>query len=417
MRYHHFSVKNWAVAGWQLGWVLALLLATTGADWQRFRGPNGSGIGSGAMDAPGKWTVADNLAWKVRLPGRGVSSPLIVKDYVVLTASSGYRQDQLHVLCFDRRTGKLAWERQFWATGRTMTYPTITTATPTGVSDGENLYLWFSSNDVFCLDLQGNVQWLRGLMLEYPNASNSLGLATSAVVANGTLVLQVENDSQSIALGLDAKRGSTLWKIDRPQKANWTTPLMLSDANDRDAVVMLQSSSEIAALEVATGKSLWRIERECSTIPSSVFADGLLLVPSNGLVAMRTQGTTRQPEVVWENNKLKPSTASPVVWQDRVYVISSGVLKCASCQTGEVIWQVRLKGDFSASPVIGGSYLYAFNDEGVGQVVQLGTDKGELITEENLEEIILATPALVDGEIYVRSDNSLWKISASPNAP
>ncbi|NRB74091.1 MAG: PQQ-binding-like beta-propeller repeat protein, partial [Verrucomicrobiales bacterium] len=148
------------------------------ADWLNFRGPNASGYDPDAAGVPAELSDA-TLAWKVSLPGRGLGSAITVGDKVFVTAASGPDQKQLHVLCFNAANGSPVWERRFWTTGRTMSHKKTCVAAPTPASDGERIYAFYSSNDVICLDLDGNLLWLRGLTLDYPNASNSLGMSSS----------------------------------------------------------------------------------------------------------------------------------------------------------------------------------------------------------------------------------------------
>src|SRR6188474_2994011 len=154
------------------------------SDWTQFRGPDASGFAASAKP-PVTFDGASAIAWKASLPGRGLSSPVIVGGRVFITAGSGPKQETLHVLCYSAADGKPLWDREFRATGRTMCHPKTCNAAPTPCSDGKRIYVLFSSNDLLCLDLDGNLQWLRGLMVDYPNASNSLGLASSPVLTDG----------------------------------------------------------------------------------------------------------------------------------------------------------------------------------------------------------------------------------------
>jgi outer membrane protein assembly factor BamB len=284
---------------------LAVLVATVGisatasaADWTRFRGPNGSGLAEG-NGPPASWSVesGENVAWKADLPGRGLSSPIVVGDRVFVTGSSGYRQDRLHVLCFSAASGEKLWERRFWATGRTMTHPSISPAAPTPVADDGRIFAVFSTNDVVCLDLEGNVVWLRGLMLDYPNASNSLGLASSPLVVDGTLVLKIETDSQSLAAGLDAKDGATLWKVDRPKIGAWTSPMVVPGKGSASTVV-LQSARGASGHDPRTGAELWNYDQPCDQIASATADGDVVYMPSQGLVALRAGADSGSPEVL-----------------------------------------------------------------------------------------------------------------------
>ncbi len=376
-------------------------------DWLQFRGSRSDAVGTGPR-LPLEWSTTKNVAWHIALPGRGVSSPIVIGDRVVVTASDGHRQDRLHVMSFDRRTGKKQWARRFWATGPTFSHPKTCAAAPTPASDGKRIFALFSSNDLFCLDLEGNLLWLRGLTRDYPNASNSVGMASSPLVVDGTVVVQVENDTNSFAAGLDVRTGVNLWKVPRPAKVNWTSPGALENGERR--TVVLQSSEGLSGRDPASGRELWKFAADCGAIPSSTVGDGLLIVPSHGLTAVRPNNTASSVEVIWQSGRLRVATASPVLFDGKVYALSGSILKCASAATGEVEWQRRLEGPFSSSPVVNGGHLFLFNEDGVGHVVT--RKEGRVVARNKLEEMILATPAISDGALYVRSDAQLWKIAS-----
>jgi outer membrane protein assembly factor BamB len=396
---------------------LAAVVIAGGADWPQFRGPDSSGFSS-EKNAP--TTIADNIAWSADLPGRGLSGPIIVGGKVFLSASSGYQQDRLHVLCFDANTGKKAWERQFWATGRTLCHPKMCNATPTPASDGKRVFAFFSSNDVICLDLDGNLQWLRGMTHDYPNASNSIGMASSPVVAGETLIVPVENLSESFTAGLDVTTGTNRWKLDRPLLDNWTSPVVIRGKSREEDLVVLQSGTGLVALLPYTGYEEWRYGAGASTIPSSAHATGFLFVPSNGLTALEPSAAGQPPRVLWKSAKLAPATASPLADGNRVFNLNgAGVAACADAKTGDILWQLRLvvtlgekssSAAFTSSPVAAGGHLYFFNEEGVAFIVKAGETAGEIVASHAFGETILATPAIADGALYVRSDKHLWRI-------
>lgn len=380
------------------------------ADWLNFRGPNGSGHAPDMTTTVGE--LSDRtLAWKVALPGRGLGSPIIVGDKIVVTAASGPEQQQLHILCFSSKDGSPIWERRFWATGRTMSHSKTNVAAPTPASDGERIYALYSSNDLICVDLDGNLVWMRGLTLDYPNASNSLGMASSPIVVGDTLVAQIENDSESFAAGFDLLTGVNKWKLDRPKSANWTSPTVLN--KDGEPIVALQSSEGILGLVPATGSSVFTIAGGASTIPSAAASGSELYIPSNGVTVVAMGAAGEEPRKVWNQTNQRPGTASLLVAGEKLYLINNaGVLTCAKKESGEVLWEIRLKGPFSGSPVAGGDgKLYIFSEQGVGQVVDPSGEKGVVSSEVELGETILCTPAL-DGEaLYIRSDEHLWKFA------
>ncbi|MCA9180296.1 MAG: PQQ-binding-like beta-propeller repeat protein [Planctomycetales bacterium] len=394
--------------------LLSCLLTTcvSSGDWTQFRGPGGSGAAT-AEHCPTAWSSSENLAWQVDLPGRGISSPIVVAGRVLITACSGIQQDRLHVLCFDQHSGNLLWERQFWATGRTQTHQKINTAAPTPVSDGQSVYALFSTNDLFALDLEGHLLWLRGLSAEYPNANNSLGMASSPIVADGSLIVMLETDSQAVALGIDCQSGGTRWELDRPRIANWSSPTLLR-GSEGQAIVALQSSRGLSAHDPKTGTQLWNFDRGCDTRPTGVSSGEVAYVPSNGLVALRGNDLSGTPDILWESNRLQPSTASPLLSGARLYVINRSILKCADTATGKVVWQLRIEGDFTSSPVAAGKHIYVFNEAGVGQVIEDEGDSGRVVGGGDLKEIFICTPAIADDAIFIRSDQHLFKIAAAP---
>ncbi len=384
---------------------LAFSSVALGADWKQFRGNRVDGIGEALDTYP---ATGFAKAWTVDLPGRGLSSPIIVDGNVIVTAASGPEQKRLHVLCFDEKTGAQKWERQFWATGRTMCHEKTCVAAPTPASDGKRIFVLYSSNDLLCLDLEGNLQWLRGLTVDYPNASNSLGLATSPVIVGDTLVAQIENDSESFAAGLDPETGANKWKIDRTKRANWCSPVVIGDGT-----VVLQGSAGLDGIEAASGQILWSYKSGASTIPSStVSAEGIVYTPSNGLTALKPNASST-PDQVWEVGKLRPGTASPIVIGERVFTINgANVLDAAETATGKELSSTRLEGPISGSPVAAGNRIYVFAErKGLGQIVDVsGEGEAKITGTIELEDTILCTPALANGAVYVRSDRHLWKL-------
>jgi len=389
--------------------VLSVLAITTlsAGDWPQFRGPQGDGIAPDAK-LPAKLD-AQSVSWSADLPGRGVSSPIIVGERVFVTSSSGPKHERLRVLCFNLADGSLRWERQFWATGRTMTHEKISGATPTPASDGKRVFALFSSNDCVALDLDGNLLWFRGLGRDYPNANNSLGMASSLVIADSVLIAQVESESESFTAGLDLASGKNVWKLARPKDSNWTSPV-LSKGPDGKTVVLLQSSKGLAAVQAATGTVVWNYEDKASVVPSTTANGGRLYVPSQGLTVLEpVSGGT--PKQIWRSAQLRPGTPSPLVLQDRVFVLNDGgILSCGDAADGKRLWQLRLKGPFSATPVVAGGLLYCVNEKGLIQVVDPTKPEGEVVSELDLGQTVIGSPSIAANSLFVRSDGKLWRI-------
>ncbi len=375
-------------------------------DWLQFRGNRADAVTSDT-DVPVELS-GETIQWRSELPGRGLSGPIVVGDRVFLTASSGYQETTLHTLCFDAASGSRLWQRTALATGRTICHPKMAVATPTPASDGLRVFSFYSSNDLVCHDLDGNLQWYRGLGMEYPNASNSLGMSSSPVVIGKTLVVQIESDAEAWAFGLDTATGATKWKRSRPRRANWTSPAVA--AGDH-AVVILQSSQGLTAVDPNSGDELWTYADGASTIPSASVVGDLVFVPSHGITVLKMSSDRRSFEIAWQKSNLNPSTPSPVAVGNRVYTIGSTALTCADAATGQRLWQLRLKGPFSSTPLAANGHLYLFSEQGVALVVRTGNTSGEIVSQLDLTEAILCTPAIADGAIYVRSDGHLWKLA------
>jgi outer membrane protein assembly factor BamB len=382
-----------------------------GADWRQFRGTTATGTATGEA-VPEQFDTRENVAWKAELPARGNSSPVIAGGRVFVTASSGPRQDRLHVLAFDAKTGRRLWQRSFWGTGPTDSHPKTCMATPTPASDGQRLVALFGTNDLVCLDPDGNLLWARALYQENEGATDGRGLASSPVIAGPTVVVHVETQNVSFAAGIDLRTGADRWRVDRPREITWSSPILLP-AKQGEELVLLQGSTRLTACEAATGREVWKVERASHPIASSVLAGNVLVVPGeDNLAAFQLQPGGR-PRLLWESVKLNPSTASPVVVGDRVYCLKGGILASGDLKTGKVVHQLRLAGPFSSSPVAAGGLLYCFNEAGVAFVVQPGAAEDTLRKRCDLKETILATPALAGGALYVRSDKHLWKIARS----
>ncbi len=383
----------------------------SGADWLQFRGTNGASVSEDAAP-PDSWDETKNVAWKADLPGRGASGPFVVQGRTYVTCSSGVNQDRLHVVCVDNTNGEQVWQREFWATGRTLTHPFSAVAAPTPASDGERIFAFYSSNDLACLDLDGNLLWYRGLAFDYPKAGNDIGMASSPVVVGKTVVVQIESQGDSFAAGIDVETGETRWRVDRERRANWVSPIALPGKRDGKLAVLLQGPSGLTAHDSMTGEELWRYDVSCSTTPSVAVSGDHIFIPANGLTVLKLAPDASVPSLVWDSSQLSPSPASPVVVGDRVYTMNnSGVLACGDIASGKRLWQLRIGGRHWSTPVVAGDRMFCINSDGDVKVVELG-DKGKVISTNEFSEDIKGTPALSGGALYVRSDSFLWKIAS-----
>jgi outer membrane protein assembly factor BamB len=389
----------------RLGIGCAVVVAFCGADWRQFRGNDCDGLSTAGPSS------LDKTEWSTPLSGRGISGPIVVGHQVIVTSSSGHEQDRLHVVACSVSNGNLLWDRQFWATGRTQCHPKMAVATPTPASDGNRIVAFYSSNDLACLDCGGNLLWFRGLTYEQPKASNSLGMSSSPVIVDDTVIVQVETDDDSFAMGLDIETGRTRWKLERPHQANWTSPVVLRGAAGRDELVLLQSSKGLSAVRPKSGQTVWSFAGGASTVSSSAFDGQTIYLPSRGLTALSATTASIEAPVLWRKTDISPAMPSPVSFDGRVYSITGGpILVAADAKTGKLAWRIRLKGTFYASPLAAAGKLYVVNDEGFAQIVTLEPKRGTIAAERDFKESILGTPALSDGALYFRSEQHLWKI-------
>ena len=380
------------------------------AHWRQFRGTDNRGI-SQATGVPVQFDAetGENVAWKAPLPGRGASGPIVVGDRVIVTASDGPRQDRLHVLCFDAATGNRLWHRQLWATGPTVVNPFSAVAAPTPASDGELVFAFFGSNDLACFDLDGNLKWFRGLSFESPLTRNDVGMASSPLVVGDVVVVQMESQGAPFAAGIDKQTGRTTWRIDRTHGSMWTSPTLLPGETPDGDLVLLQGRDALTAHDPRTGEVAWSFDVPCHST-SSVTTDGThVYLQAGGLNALRPDRSAGEAQLVWHELKLGSGAPSPLVHDGRVYVLRSVGVACGDAHDGSLLWQLRMKGPFWATPVLVEGRLYCVSHTGLVQVVELG-EKGRIVAQCMLEEGMLGSPAVASGALYFRSHANLWKI-------
>lgn len=373
--------------------------------WTGFRGSNSTAV-SDETGLPTKWSKDSGLRYKIALPGRGLSNPVISRGRIFLTACSGYREKRLHVLCYEEATGKQLWERQFTATGNTACHPMTNMAAPTPVTDGKEVFCLFATGDLAALDRDGNLLWYRSIVGDYPNVSNQVGMASSPALAGDVLILPMENAADSFIAGLDRKTGKNLWKLKRPNAINWTTPFVVPGG-----LILFQNAGEATAIEPFTGKTRWTVKGNWSTIPSPTQGDGLVFLTGQEVKAVRPLQDRTTPEIVWEGGSITGGFASPVYHKGFLYGVTSAAVVCLSARDGKEAWRQRIEGPFDGSPIVADGKLYAVNRKGRTFVVALG-ENPRVIARNDLEDTIITTPAVANGCIYLRSDKFLYCIGA-----
>ncbi|QEL20298.1 outer membrane protein assembly factor BamB family protein [Limnoglobus roseus] len=389
--------------------LLFLLTGTaSAAEWSQFRGPGGACV-SDEKNLPEKWSKTEGHRWKTDLPARGVSGPVVFGDKIYLTASSGVRDDRLHVLAFDLKTGKQLWHRQFAATGGTNCHPMTCMAAPTPVADETGVYALFATGDLAAFDANGTLRWYRSLVGDYPSITNQVGMASSPVLADGKLIVPMDNSGDSFIAALDPKTGTNVWKTPRFKESNWVTPVVRSP-DGRTAEILFPGRDGLSAYDAATGKRLWNSKLVNGDIPTPTIREDIVYAPSGGVTTLKFEGG--EPKKVWASAKMGSGMTSPLVYDGMVYAAKDGVMNTVDAKTGESLWSERFSKDkASASPIGADGKVYVFSNGGKTTVFKASREM-EIVSENDLGEEILGTPAVAAGAIIIRTNKALYCVGA-----
>jgi outer membrane protein assembly factor BamB len=399
----------------------SLTLVAADTDWPQFRGPTGQGL-SAAKDVPVEWDASKNVAWKVEVPGSGWSSPVLAGGRIYLTSAVGEAGSEatLHALCFDGKDGRLVWDTEVFRAGAGRTsamHRKNSLASPTPIVTGNRLFVHFGHMGTAALDLAGKVVW-RQESLNYPPVHGNGG---SPILVDGLLVFNCDAARDPFVAALDAASGAVRWKTPRNTPAkkpfSFATPLAVTVGGATQ--VISPGSGFVGSYDPKTGAEKWRVSygEGYSVIPRPVFAHGLLFVSSSFdrpvAKAIRpdgAEGDATSSHVAWEAVKGGPHTASMIVAGDELYYVSdAGIATCADARTGKVHWAERIPGNYSASPFAAEGRVYFQNETGIGTVVRAAREFQNLATN-SLGEATLASPAPVDGALFIRSEKHLWRI-------
>lgn len=385
-----------------------------GDNWPQFRGPRSQGV-SAETGLPTQWSANDAL-WKTALPGPGHSSPVIWGNRIFLTAFRKQGKGQLLALCLDKTTGKILWEREVTAERIEAVHATNSPASPTPATDGRYVYVYFGSYGLVCFDFDGNKIWEKPVG-PYPI---EWGSASSPIVYGNLVLLNCDTDAEDFLLAVDKNTGKTVWQTSRSNiDRAWPTPVVWNvDGKDQ---VVVSGSGGVKAYDLQDGRELWIVEGVPKWVgPTPVTAHGLLYVASNGLdpqnfiMSIRPGGTgnVTRSHVAWRYERAVSSVPSPVVVGDYLYAVrNGGIVTCLNAKTGARVWQERLPagGDYYASPVAADGKIYLLSEEGVVTVIA-AKPVYQLISSNDMGERCMASPAISDGRIFIRSDSSLFCI-------
>ncbi len=432
-----------------IGWLVAALISTQlSADeslkhWPQWRGPTWNGVASQA-DPPITWSETENLRWKTPLEGRGKGTPIIWGDRIfLLTAtpldqtmpvpdvippgtpnindhpqvSGSWKPQRFAIVCIDRISGQPLWTRVVHeAMPHQGHHHKGGFASESPVTDGENIYAYFGSFGLYCHDFDGNPVWKKDFA---PQAmEDSLGEGSSPALFGDKLVIVVDQETQSYIVAIDKKTGEEIWKQDRDEPSNWSTPRIFTHAGRQQVVV---NGKTVRAYDLETGKPLWQCGgHTASAIPMPAIGHGLSFTASGWRKDMfqairlgQTGDLTGSENVVWSLTRGVPYVPCPMLWGDEIYLLEDkSFFSCLNATDGEVHYlKHRLPGvlNFSASPVGAADRIYLLSEEGRAVVLQRGPEIKVLAINE-LDETFYASPAIVGDTIYLRGEKHLFSI-------
>lgn len=426
--------------------------SNAGKGWPSFRGPQASGIAEN-QNLPEKWNgkTGENILWRTPIPGLAHSSPVVWGNRIFVTsavssdpkatfrpglygdgdASKDRSQHRWMLYAIDKGSGKIVWEKTAHQ-GEPLEKRHIksTYANSTPATDGRIVVTWFGSQGVYAYDFSGRFLWKVDLgrvdMGAYDIPTYEWGPASSPIIWNDLVIIQCDTQADSFLLALDASTGKTVWKTVRDELPSWGTPTVMQTSAGPQLVT--NASNFIRAYDPRTGKELWRLGRSSKiTAPTPIFADDLIVVasgrgPERPIFVVRpsargdvtlAEGKTSSEPIVWSRAGRGSYMPTPLSYNGILYVLgNNGLFDAYNLKTGEEVYRQRLPtvgSGYSASPVAADGKIYLSNEDGEILVIGAG-DKFTHIATNTMGELLMATPALSEGVMYVRSSNSLFAI-------
>jgi outer membrane protein assembly factor BamB len=428
--------------------LFALMVAASASaqNWPSFRGPGASGVSDG-QNLPVQWDAQrrDNVRWKTELHGLAHSSPVVWSDRVFLTtaisgkpsatfkpglygdgtASDDLSVHQWNVLCLDRATGKVLWERTaYQGVPKEKRHIKSTYANATPATDGRVVVAFFGSQGLYAYSLAGELLWKRDLGRFDVGAYNApqfeWGTASSPILYKDLVIVQCDQQKGSFIAALDVKTGATVWRTERDELPSWGTPSVFP--GKARAELVTNGSNFIRGYDPASGKELWRLGGSSKiTAPTPVYSDDLILVasgrrPEAPIFAIRAGASgdiTGSQSVAWSKQQRGSYMPTPLIYDGYVYVLNNdGVFACYALADGQEIYRQRIPdagSGFSASPVASDGKIYLSNEDGQIIVVKAGP-KFELLARNDMAEPVMATPAISGGLLIIRSQHYVWAI-------
>ena len=396
-------------------------------EWTKFRGPTGDGHVT-VKSIPLKWSDTENVKWKVSVPGKGWSSPVISKGKIYLTSAvaEGDNQDaadvhrELRVICYDSSDGKELWDTKVFEQKplKRPIHHKNSHASPTPIIEDGKVYVHFGHMGSACLDSKGKILW-KNNELKYDPLHGNGG---TPIIVDNLFFYSADALTNPFVVALDKNTGKVLWKkqrseTDQSRKFSFSTPTLIR-MGGRSQIIS-PASGAVFSYDSKTGEELWSVDYGgWSVIPKPGVYKNMIYVGTGyerahilGIrVDEKSKGNVTESHVEWEITKRAPNTPSFMVVDDLLYFISDGgIATCVEPLTGEIIWQERTAGPISASPVYFNGMIYFLDEQGKTTVIKAGR-KFEIIAENKIKERTLASFGISEGAIYIRSEKSLFRI-------
>ena len=428
---------------------LALPLISTGVvadDWPSWRGPSGTGV-TNEIGLPHQWSESSGVQWRIKLPGAGVSTPVISGPHVFITSQIGIsrRRPGSHpslvqgadasnagernlggardaaggvtfaLTAYRWLDGSRAWQHETRAEGPLNdVHDKHNLSTPSPVTDGQVVIGWFGTGQVIALDAaSGKALWTKHLGKEYGPFEINWGHASSPVLYRDLAIFPCYHESGSYLLALDTRTGAVRWKRDRqPGAHSYSTPLVVT--HDNRSTVVLNSSRGVEAFEPASGEPLWHVlEENRFPIPMPVHHQGIIYTSrgyrSSPYLAVRLggKGDVSNSHVVWKTPTGAPYVSSLVYYEGLLYMATEmGIVTAIDPATGQSVWRERIGGVYTASPIAGDGKIYLASETGETVVLRAGR-KLEVLSRNRLNTHIVASPAIARGRLFLRGDDEL----------
>lgn len=403
--------------------------------WPNWRGPTLDGVSSGSGYAT-SWSQENNIRWRVPLPGLGASTPAVWGDTIVLTCDI---EGHDGILCVDR-SGKECWRQQLGDI-RPGKHKKATGCNSSPVTDGNHVWVYFKSGELACLSLtDGAIVWRTNLQEQFGEDTLWWDLGTSPVLTKQAVVVAVMQTGPSYLVAFDRQTGDVLWKHDRildaPEEAaqSYSTPVVVAgnaDWNEPAEMLIVLGADHVTAHDAADGREIWRVgglNPEGNTffrsIASPVVSGEYVIAPyarGKTVTAIRRGGSgdVTASHIAWKREPLGTDVPTPAIHDGRLMICGDkGLMSCLDLKTGETIWEDSLpknRNKFSSSPIIVDNHVLLTREDGHSWCIAWPGEKGDALTilgEGMLEEMTVATPVCVDGEIFLRTHDSLWCIQS-----